>query len=139
MIWENFLSLIFISATSCAIVILYKNNKSFQVDPRKKIDVGSYRIEGDGKQKLSAVKYAGSEVRPLSTLLLRGVLVSFLFNSLWYPRNCDFIFSIHVFSFVNLHIPCLTHENYVVKFTIHLYYMETKIIIISDSFLAKAE
>ncbi|KAG0712014.1 Protein canopy 1 [Chionoecetes opilio] len=33
-----------------------------EVDPRKAIEVGSYRIEADGKQKLSSVKYAGSEV-----------------------------------------------------------------------------
>ena len=32
------------------------------VDPRKKVDVGSYRIDENGKQKLSQIKYAGSEV-----------------------------------------------------------------------------
>lgn len=38
------------------------------VDPRKKIDVGSYRIDADGKQKLSSVKYAGSEMHMLEVM-----------------------------------------------------------------------
>ncbi|KAG7168502.1 protein canopy homolog 2-like [Homarus americanus] len=39
-----------------------------EVDPRKKIDIGSYRIEADGKQKLSSVKYAGSEMHMLEMM-----------------------------------------------------------------------
>ncbi|XP_045583648.2 protein canopy homolog 2 [Procambarus clarkii] len=39
-----------------------------EVDPRKKIDVGSYRIDADGKQKLSSVKYAGSELHMMELM-----------------------------------------------------------------------
>lgn len=39
-----------------------------EVDPRKKIDVGSYRIGADGKQKLSSVKYAGSELHMMEVM-----------------------------------------------------------------------
>ncbi|KAG0723490.1 Protein canopy 2 [Chionoecetes opilio] len=39
-----------------------------EVDPRKTIEVGSYRIEADGKQKLSSVKYAGSEIHMMDTM-----------------------------------------------------------------------
>ncbi|XP_068229837.1 protein seele [Palaemon carinicauda] len=39
-----------------------------KVDPRKKIDVGSYRLDKDGKQKLSSVQYAGSEMHMLEVL-----------------------------------------------------------------------
>lgn len=37
-------------------------------DPRKRINVGSYRIDADGKQKLSSVKYAGSEMHMMDVL-----------------------------------------------------------------------
>ncbi|KAK7026757.1 Protein canopy 2 [Halocaridina rubra] len=39
-----------------------------KVDPRKKINVGSYRIDADGGQKLSSVKYAGSEAHMMEVL-----------------------------------------------------------------------
>ncbi|XP_066937221.1 protein seele isoform X1 [Macrobrachium rosenbergii] len=39
-----------------------------KVDPRKKIDVGSYRLDKDGKQKLASVQYAGSEMHMLEVL-----------------------------------------------------------------------
>ncbi|KAK3865001.1 hypothetical protein Pcinc_029355 [Petrolisthes cinctipes] len=39
-----------------------------EVDPRKKIDVGSYRIDADGTQKLSSVKYAGSEMHMMDVM-----------------------------------------------------------------------
>ncbi|KAG0730601.1 Protein canopy 2 [Chionoecetes opilio] len=41
-----------------------------EVDPRKAIEVGSYRIEADGKQKLSSVKYADSEKGQLEAIKL---------------------------------------------------------------------
>lgn len=39
-----------------------------EVDPRKKINIGSYRIDADGSQKLSSVKYAGSEVHMMELM-----------------------------------------------------------------------
>lgn len=52
----------------CRSLVSELQSAILEVDPRKKIDVGSYRIEADGKQKLSAVKYAGSEVHMMETL-----------------------------------------------------------------------
>lgn len=39
-----------------------------QVDPRKTIDIGSYRIQSDGKQAVKPKKYAGSEMHMMDVL-----------------------------------------------------------------------
>ncbi|CAL4103564.1 unnamed protein product [Meganyctiphanes norvegica] len=39
-----------------------------KVDPRKKIDVGTYRIQSDGKQDIKQKKYAGSEIHMMDVL-----------------------------------------------------------------------
>lgn len=52
----------------CHSLITELHSSISQVDPRKKIDVGSYRIDADGKQKLSSVKYAGSELHMMELM-----------------------------------------------------------------------
>ncbi|XP_042888603.1 protein canopy homolog 2-like [Penaeus japonicus] len=52
----------------CRSLINELHSSISQVDPRKKINVGSYRIDADGKQKLSSVKYAGSELHMMELL-----------------------------------------------------------------------
>ena len=39
-----------------------------KVDPRKTIDVGSYRIQSDGKADTKPKKYAGSEIHMMDVL-----------------------------------------------------------------------
>lgn len=52
----------------CRSVVSELHEAILEVDPRKTIDVGSYRIGADGKQKVSAVKFAGSEVHMMEVM-----------------------------------------------------------------------
>ncbi|XP_064643949.1 protein canopy homolog 2-like [Lineus longissimus] len=47
---------------ACLAIVQEVNIKIGEVDPNKKVEVGSFRVDPDGKQKLKKVSYATSEV-----------------------------------------------------------------------------
>lgn len=52
----------------CKSLLLELYDVISKVDPRKTIDIGSYRIQSDGKQDVKPKKYAGSEIHMMDVL-----------------------------------------------------------------------